>query len=110
MMFSKYTETCEVIIDYPKIGGGDIGDYAKNSMRNLLHANIDVHSIILITRFPMDGINCIQKLQSYCANMNFSDKSRYDKTLQKVTHKGGESAMNYIKRFQNAQDLSVSVG
>ena len=29
MIFSKYTETCEVIIDYPKIGGGDIEDYAK---------------------------------------------------------------------------------
>ena len=27
-----------------------------------------------------------------------------------MTHKGGESAINYIKRFQNAYDLSVSVG
>ena len=27
-----------------------------------------------------------------------------------VTHKGGESAINYIKRFQNAQALSVSLG
>ena len=27
-----------------------------------------------------------------------------------MTHKGGESAINYIRRFQNAQDLSVSVG
>ena len=42
--------------------------------------------------------------------MNFSDKSRYDRTFQKVKHKGGESAMNYIKIFQNAQDLSVYVG
>ena len=24
MIFSKYTETCEVLLDYPKIGGGDI--------------------------------------------------------------------------------------
>ena len=30
--------------------------------------------------------------------------------FQKVTYKGGESAMNYINRFQNAQDLSVPVG
>ena len=29
--------------------------------------------------------------------------------FQKVTHKGGESAMNYIKILQNAQTLSVSV-
>ena len=29
MIFSQYTETCEVILDYKKIGGGDIEDYAK---------------------------------------------------------------------------------
>ena len=40
---------------------------------------------------------------------DFSDKSRYDIILQQVTHKGGESAMNYINIFQNAQPLSVSV-
>ena len=42
--------------------------------------------------------------------MTFSDKSRYDRTFQQVTHKGGGSAINYIKRFQNAQYLSISVG
>ena len=42
--------------------------------------------------------------------MNFADKSRYERTFQKFTHKGGESAINYIKRFHNAQALSVSVG
>ena len=42
--------------------------------------------------------------------MTFSEKSRYDRILQQVTHKGGESAMNYINIFQNALDLSVSVG
>ena len=29
MIFSQYTETCEVITDDPKIGGGDIEYYAK---------------------------------------------------------------------------------
>ena len=42
--------------------------------------------------------------------MTFADKSRYDRTFQQVTYKRGESAINYIKRFQNAQALSVSVG
>ena len=42
--------------------------------------------------------------------MTFADKSRYDRTFQQVTHKGGESAINYIKKFQNAHALSVSVG
>ena len=42
--------------------------------------------------------------------MNFDDKSRYDRNFQQVTHKGGKYAMNYIKIFQNTQDLSVSIG
>ena len=42
--------------------------------------------------------------------MNFADKSRYDRTFQQVTHKRGESAINYIKGFQDAHASSVSVG
>ena len=42
--------------------------------------------------------------------MNFADKSRYDRTFQQVTHKGEESAINYINIFQNAYALSVAVG
>ena len=62
MILSQYTETCGVIIDYPKIGGDDIEDDAKKDIRNLLHANIDVHSRRLIAEFPKDGIKCIEKL------------------------------------------------
>ena len=80
------------------------------AIRNLLHANSCVHIRRLIDEFPEDGIKCMEKLQSHCANMTFADKSRYDRTFQQVTHKGGEPAINYIKRFQNAQALSVSVG
>ena len=29
MVFSKYTETCEVLLDYPKIGGDDIEYFEK---------------------------------------------------------------------------------
>ena len=42
--------------------------------------------------------------------MTFTDKSRYDRTFQQVTHKGGKYEINYIKRFQKTHDLSVSVG
>ena len=59
--------------------------------------------------FIKDGIKCIEKLQSHCANMTFADKSRHDRTFQQVTHKGEESAMNYIKILHNAQALSFSV-
>ena len=41
--------------------------------------------------------------------MTFADESRYDRTFQQVTHKVGESAINYIKIFQNAQAFLVSV-
>ena len=92
------------------MGGGNIKDYAKQAIRNLLHANSDVHRRILISEFPKDGIKCLEKFQSHCANMTFADKSRHDRTFQQVTHKGGKSAINYIKIFQNAQSFSVSVG
>ena len=75
-----------------------------------MYANIDVHSRKLIAEFPRDGIKYIEKLQSNSANMIFADKSIYDRTFQQVTHKGGESAINYIKRFHNARALSVLVG
>ena len=80
------------------------------AIRNLLYSNICVHIRRLIAEFPEDGIKCMEKLQSHCANMTFADKIRYDRIFQQVTHKGEESAINYIKRFQNAQALSVSVG
>ena len=53
MIFSQYTETCEVILDYPKIGGDDvIEDYTKKAMIKILHADIDVHSRRLIAEVP----------------------------------------------------------
>ena len=90
MIFSQYTETYEVILDHPKIGGDDVIEYyAEKAIRNILDTNIDVHSKRLIAESPKDEIKCIEKLQSHCANMNFSDKSRYDRTFQQVTHKLG---------------------
>ena len=75
-----------------------------------MHENIDVHRRRLIADFPADGIKCIEILQSYFAKMTFADKSRYDRIFQQVTHKGLEYAIIYIKIFQNARSLSVSVG
>ena len=58
-----YIETCEVLLDYPKIGGNDVIEYnAKKAIGNLLHANIDVYSRRLIAEFPKYGIKCIEKL------------------------------------------------
>ena len=103
MIFSQYREACEVLLDDPKIGGDDVAeDYAKKAIRNLLCANIGVHTRRLIAEFPKDGVKCMENLQSHCANMTFADKIRYDRTFQQVTHKGGESDINYINRFQNS--------
>ena len=71
IIFSQYTKTCEVIIDYPKIQRDDIEDYAKNYIRNLLYSNIDVHSRRLTDEFPMDGIKCIEKLKSHFRKYDF---------------------------------------
>ena len=62
MIFPQYKETCEVILDYQKIGGENIKDFVKNTIRNILHANIDVHIRRLIPEFPGDGVKCIAKL------------------------------------------------
>ena len=63
MIFSQYEETFEVLEDYPRMGGGNVKDYAKQSIRNLLHANTCVHSRRLIAEFPKYGIKCLEKLQ-----------------------------------------------
>ena len=52
MIFSLYRETCEFLLDYPKIGGDDVIEgCAKKDIRNILHANIEVHSRRLIAEF-----------------------------------------------------------
>ena len=64
MIFSQYRETCEILLDYPKIGGDDvIEDYENKAIIKLFHAYIDVHSRILIAEFRKDGIKFIEKLQ-----------------------------------------------
>ena len=62
MIFSQYRETCEVLLDHPKIGGDNVKYYAKQDIGNLLHANSDVHSRRLIAEFPKDGIKCLEKI------------------------------------------------
>ena len=60
MIFSQYKETCEVFLYYPKIGDEDLTDYVKNTIRNLLHANIYVQSRMFIDEFLGDGVNVFQ--------------------------------------------------
>ena len=74
MIFSQYKENCEVLLDYPNIGGEDVKYFVKKSIKNILNANIGVHIRRLISRFPGDGVKYISKLQSHCAKMTFSGK------------------------------------
>ena len=101
MIFSKYKETCEVLLDYPKIGGDDIIEvYAKKAIRNLLHANIDVHSSRLIAELPKNGIKCIEKLQSNCANMTFAEKVDTTGTFNKLHIKEGNLQSTTSRGFK----------
>ena len=60
-MFSQEKETREVLIYYSEIGGEDIKYYVKKAIMNLLHANSDVHSRMLIAEFAGDGVRYISK-------------------------------------------------
>ena len=62
-------------------------DFVKKSIRNILHANIDVHIRRLIAKVLGDEVNFIEKLQSHCDNMTFSDKSRFDIIFQQLPFK-----------------------
>ena len=84
--------------------GGGIKDHVKKSIRSILHTIIGVHSRRLISQFLEHGVKCISKIQSHCKNMTFSGKIIYDRIFQLVSHKGGESSINYINKFQNTQD------
>ena len=108
MIFSQYRETCGVLLDYPKIGGGDvIEDYTKKAIRNLLHGNIDVNSRRLIAEFPKDGVKCIEKLQSHCANMTFADKNIYEKLSNRLHIKEGnpQSIFCCVHQYLHAKDF-----
>ena len=89
MIFHSTQKLVKYFYIIQKKGGEDIKYFEKNAIRNLLHTNIGVHSRRVITELPADGIKCIEKLHSHCANMTVADKSRYNMIFQKVTHKGG---------------------
>ena len=89
VIFYQYEETCEVLLDYPKIGGKSNKYVVKKAIRTLLHANINVQSRRFIAEFPVDGVKYIAKLQSHCSNMTFDDKSRYDRIFNKSHIKEG---------------------
>ena len=62
MIFSQDTENCELLLDYPKIGGEDIEYFAYTEIKNIFHTNTDVQRRIIIDQLPIDKIKCIEKL------------------------------------------------
>ena len=75
-----------------------------------MYAYIDAHSQILIDECLGYGVRDISILIPQCANMTYSDQIRYIIMFQQVIYKGGEPAINYIKRFHNTKALEISVG
>ena len=96
-------------MDYPSIRGGELPEYSKNVSWKLLNAYIYDHSQILIDECPGDGLQSISIFKYQCAKMNFSNQSIYNRTFQKVLHKGGASEINYIKTFNNDKSLEIPV-
>ena len=99
-----------LLTDYLYIRGEDFPDHDKKATRNLLQAYIDAHSQRLIYEYPVWGVQAIKRLKPQGVNMSFYDKIRYNILFQQVKQKLGESATNYIKVFQNAKALEISVG
>ena len=89
MILSQYKENFEVLLYYPKIGEEGIKYFVKNSIRKLLHVDIYFISRILISEFPGDGVICISKLWSHCANMSFSEKVGMVEFSRKLDTKEG---------------------
>ena len=69
MILSWYKKTCELLLYYPKTGGGNSKEFSKKSTKNILYSNIDERSRWLIAEFPEYRIKFIEKLQSHCENM-----------------------------------------
>ena len=63
-----------------------------------------MHSQRLIAELPGDGINILKNCDHIVQTWLLLTK------VGVALYKGGEFAMNYIKRFQNAHNLSISVG
>ena len=99
-----------LLTDYPSIRGEDLPDYDKKATWNLLNSYIDAQNKIIIYEYPKYGEQAISILQCKCANMTFADQIRHNRLFQQVTHKGGDSVINYIKIFHNAKALAISVG
>ena len=74
-----------------------------------MHVYIDEYSQRLIDECSGDGVKDISRFQSQCANMTFSDQSRYNRMFQQVVHKRGKSETIYIKIFQNTKALEILV-
>ena len=62
-----------------------------------------------IDEYPGDVLQVISIQKYQCENMTITDKIRYNRLFQKIIHKVRESEINYIKIFQNAKALEISV-
>ena len=87
---SQSKDTCMIIMDCLSIRGGYIPYCYKQSIWCILYAFMDAHIQRLIDEYPGGGLQYITILKSQCANINFSDKSRYNRLFWKVVHKVGE--------------------
>ena len=87
------------IMYYPSIREEDLLDYSNKTTWRILHSYINAHIQRLLYEYPDNVVHYITILKSQCANMTFSDKTKYSRLSEQVVQKGGESEINYINIF-----------
>ena len=73
------------------------------------HGTFYMHIQILLDDYTGEGEQAITRLKYQCANLNFSDQSRYNIVFQHEIKTGVEPEINYAKRFQSFRALTISV-
>ena len=76
-----------LLMDYPSIREYYLQDYANQYTRNILNAYIDAHIQMLTDEYTGYVLQAITRMQYQYANMNFDDKIRYNRLIQKLVHK-----------------------
>ena len=56
-----------------------------------------------------DGVGSLKRLKQQCAIITFADKQRFDQIFRQCSHRTGETANGYMKRFHAAKSLATSV-
>ena len=84
-------------------------DYISSALYNVLHGYVDAACQKLMMEHLGDGLESLRRLKQQCAIITFADKQRFDQIFKQCSHRTGETANGYMKRFHAAKSLATSV-